>query len=77
VVVSRAIPMADTVAAHGCGVVVEAVTPAGVHGAVQTLRRDYARLCRAAETVGRRDFSAEAALAAVDAIYARAIGATR
>jgi glycosyltransferase involved in cell wall biosynthesis len=72
VLVSRAIPMADYVAASGCGVVVDEVSPAAVLAALAQLRAGYDDYRRAAECCGRRDFSHTAALDAAAAIYAAA-----
>lgn len=72
VLISQAIPMADYVAATGCGVVVDSVTPQAVCAGLAALRAGYEGCRRAAETVGRRDFSQAAALDAAAAIYQRA-----
>ncbi|RIK56286.1 MAG: hypothetical protein DCC57_03595 [Chloroflexi bacterium] len=69
VLISRAIPMADYVAKTGCGVVVDSVTPQAVYAGLIALRDGYESCRRAAETVGRRDFSQSAALDAAAAIY--------
>lgn len=71
VLLSRAIPMSDYVAAQGCGVVIDQVTPEAIAAAVRTLRRTYTELSRTAHSIRARDFQPEAALDAVAAIYAR------
>lgn len=71
VLISRAIPMSDYVEAHGCGIVIEEVTPEAITAAVRMLRRDYTELSQAAQSVGARDFEPQAALDAMGAIYAQ------
>lgn len=69
VMTSRAIPMADYVAETHCGVVVDAVTPQAIGAGLSELCAGYDTYRRAAEMVGRRDFSQNAALDAAAAIY--------
>lgn len=69
VLVSRAIPMAGYVARTGCGEVVAAVTPEAVAAALAALKRQYAARHAAALAVGQRDFSQQAMVAALGAIY--------
>ena len=57
VLVSRAIPMADYVAETGCGVIVEAVTPAAIEQALAELVANYGGAVETAVRVGQRDFS--------------------
>jgi glycosyltransferase involved in cell wall biosynthesis len=56
-----------------CGVVVEKVTPEAIVAALAQLRAGYATYAHNAESVGRRDFSEEAALSAARTIYAAAL----
>ena len=74
VLVSRAIPMADYVEQHGCGQVVEHVSPAGILAAIEALAREYEGLQRAAQRVGQRDFSQQAMIASFERVYERALG---
>jgi glycosyltransferase involved in cell wall biosynthesis len=74
VLVSPALPMADYVAQTGCGLVVDAVTPAAIGAALDQLRLRYPDLVSAARTVGPRDFTLAQAEAAAATIYARACG---
>jgi glycosyltransferase involved in cell wall biosynthesis len=69
VLVSRAIPLADYVAKTGCGVLVDEVTPAAVLAGVAKLRTQYDGYRRAAEKMGRRDFSLTGALDSAAAVY--------
>ncbi|RME41949.1 MAG: glycosyltransferase [Caldilineae bacterium] len=69
VLVSRAIPMADEVAEKGCGVVVEAVSAAGVLAAVESLGRRYEAYRQAALSLGREAFSLEKMLASFQQVY--------
>ncbi len=77
VLVSRAIPMAAYVAQTGCGVVVEAVTPEAVGAALATLAQEYTARQSAACAVGRRDFSQQAMVAAMGAIYQEVLSTRR
>lgn len=77
VMVSCAIPMADYVARTGCGVVVDAVTPEAVAAALATLMQEYAARQAAAGEVGRRDFSQQAMVAAMGAIYQEVLSTRR
>ena len=69
VLVSQAIPMADTVAEAGCGVVVEAVTPAAIGQAVDEMVANYEGMVATAVRVGQRDFSLEAMIDSYRAVY--------
>ncbi|MAT96716.1 MAG: hypothetical protein CL608_06190 [Anaerolineaceae bacterium] len=73
VLVSRAIPMADTVARTGCGVVVEAVTPEAIGQAVDELVANYGEMMETAVQVGRRDFSLEAMIDSYHQVYRAAL----
>jgi len=69
VLVSRAIPMASYVERTGCGTVVEAVTPAALCAAVDSLIGRYAELQQAAREVGQRDFSLQRMIASYQEVY--------
>jgi glycosyltransferase involved in cell wall biosynthesis len=73
VLVSRAIPMADTVAETGCGVVVEAVTPQVIGQAVAELVANYKGMVATAVRVGQRDFSLETMIDSYRAVYQAAL----
>jgi glycosyltransferase involved in cell wall biosynthesis len=70
VLVSRAVPMADTVAQTGCGAVVESVTPEAIGWAVDELKANYERMVATAVRVGQRDFSLEGMVESYRAVYA-------
>jgi glycosyltransferase involved in cell wall biosynthesis len=69
VLVSHSIPMADYVELHGCGVVVETVTPEAVLAGVEQLVHHYADYQAAAARIGARDFSQAAMLDSFRAVY--------
>jgi glycosyltransferase involved in cell wall biosynthesis len=73
VLVSRAIPMADTVAQTGCGVVVEAVTSEAIGQAVAELVVRYGEMVETAVRVGQRDFSLEAMIDSYHQVYRAAL----
>ena len=73
VLVSRAVPMADYVEEKGCGVVVEAVSAAGVLTALAALGRSYERCRQAALALGREAFSLEGMLQSFQEVY-QAVG---
>jgi glycosyltransferase involved in cell wall biosynthesis len=70
VILSNTLALSDYVNRERCGVVVERVTPEAIMAALTELRAGYATYAHNAESVGRRDFSEEAALSAARAIYA-------
>jgi glycosyltransferase involved in cell wall biosynthesis len=69
VLVSRAIPMADTVEQADCGVVIEDVTPTDVLAGIQRLATEYARLEEAARREGKERFSRERMVASFERLY--------
>jgi glycosyltransferase involved in cell wall biosynthesis len=74
VLVSEAIPMADYVRQTDCGAVVDGLDASALERAIERLQSDYPRLQQNALTVGRRDFSAEAMLAAHGKLYGEMAG---
>ncbi|MBK8905041.1 MAG: glycosyltransferase [Anaerolineaceae bacterium] len=73
VLVSRAIPMADTVAETGCGVVVEAVSPEAIGQAVDQLVANYGGMVETAVRVGQQDFSLQTMIDSYRAVYQAAL----
>ncbi len=69
VLVSQAIPMADTVAQTGCGAVVEAVTPAAISQAVAELVAYYEGMVETAVRVGQQQFSLETMIESYRRVY--------
>ncbi len=76
VIVSRTIPMADYVAQTGCGVVVDAVTPAAVVRAINTLKENYNASQQAAQSIGPHDFSRATMVDSFRQVYRHVIEAT-
>lgn len=74
VLVSRAIPMAEDVAAMGCGVVVEEVSATGVLDALASLERNYGDYQQAALAVGREAFSLDGMLQSFQEVYRAVAG---
>ena len=72
VLLNNTIAMSDYVNKENCGVVAAEVTPAAILAALAQLRAGYATYAANAVSVGRRDFTEDAALQAVTAIYAAA-----
>jgi glycosyltransferase involved in cell wall biosynthesis len=77
VLVSRAIPMASYVEEERCGVVVEAVNPADVITAVETLEQSYVDLQTAAGRTGQQDFSQQQMIDSYKSIYEHVLASTR
>ena len=73
VLVSRAIPMADYVAETGCGIVVEDMSPETILESIEGMAREYARLQKAAQEVGQRDFSLRAMISSYNKVYTNII----
>ncbi|MFZ1397488.1 MAG: glycosyltransferase [Candidatus Promineifilaceae bacterium] len=73
VLVSQAIPMADTVAETGCGAVVEAVTPQAIGQAVDQLVANYAGMVATAVRLGQQQFSLEKMIDAYRTVYQTAL----
>ncbi len=57
IILSRVIPMADFVEAHGCGVVVDAMSAENLVAAIGNLRKEYPDLAKRSVNVGRERFS--------------------
>jgi glycosyltransferase involved in cell wall biosynthesis len=74
VLVSRAIPLADTVAQTGCGRVVDELSPEAIQWAVEALVADYGSAQQAALAVGQQDFCQEAMLASFQSLYRAVAG---
>ncbi len=74
VLISRAIPMAEDVAAMGCGVIVEEVSTTGVLDALASLERDYENYQQAARAVGREMFSLEGMVRSFRDVYRAVAG---
>jgi glycosyltransferase involved in cell wall biosynthesis len=77
VLVSRAIPMASYVEEKGCGVVVEAVNPADVITAVETLEQSYVDLQTAAGRTGQQEFSQQQMIDSYKSVYEHVLASTR
>jgi len=75
VLVSRAIPMAESVSKMGCGIVVDTLAPGTVSRAIAALRADYGRLAAQAAGVGQHDFSSQRSLAAYSQLYRAMVNA--
>lgn len=69
VLVSQAIPMADYVAARGCGVVVEEVTAPAILAAIARLKKIYPQAQQAAGVVGQQDFTLKGMIASYQKVY--------
>ncbi|MCB0116434.1 MAG: glycosyltransferase, partial [Caldilineaceae bacterium] len=69
VLVSRVIPMSNYVEEHGCGQVVDAVTPASLLAAMDRLLNDYESAVATARAIGRRDFSEGAMIESYRTVY--------
>ena len=76
VLVSQAIPMSDYVERMGCGQVVAGINPTDILIAVEALAREYEALQKAAQQVGRRDFSQQAMIDSYRKVYERIIQST-
>lgn len=70
VLVSRAIPMADPVAARGYGAVVDEVSAASLLAALQQLVDGYAAARQRAEEHGRDDFALGRMIESFESVYA-------
>lgn len=77
VLISRSIPMADYIEQHGCGQVVDSVTPKAILAAIETLRQHYSTVQQAATDLGARDFSHQAMVASFESVYEAALEAAR
>jgi glycosyltransferase involved in cell wall biosynthesis len=72
VILSAALPMADFVRAHGCGLVLDEVSPASLLEAMQQLRSRYGALVEGAWSLDPAMFSRAKLIAAYRDIYRRA-----
>jgi glycosyltransferase involved in cell wall biosynthesis len=72
VILSAALPMADFVREHRCGIVVDNVTSRSLIWSVQELRSGYANLVRGAQSIDFSLFSRANMLAAYRPIYSSA-----
>jgi glycosyltransferase involved in cell wall biosynthesis len=70
VIVSSKIPMADYVARHGCGIVVDDVGVPEVMAAVEAMKRDYQQLVRSTTALPRDDFSLSTLIERHRSLYA-------
>ena len=69
ILLSRSIPMADYVEQHGCGQLIDRVTPDAILGAIEALIQNYPVIQQAAIQRGGRDFSHEAMIDSFETVY--------
>jgi glycosyltransferase involved in cell wall biosynthesis len=69
VLVSRAIPMAQYVAATGCGQIVEQVDAAAILAAVDALVANYSQAQFIAQRLGQQDFSQQSMITSYQQVY--------
>lgn len=74
VLVSRAIPMADYVASHNCGRVVETISPISILNAINVLISEYESLQTTAQIVGQKDFSLPGMIQSYQLLYQKVLG---
>ena len=65
--------MADYVEQHGCGIVIESVTPERVLGAVEALVDKYDEMGQAARRTAGGDFAQQALITSYQQVYERVL----